>query len=250
MYKKRLFHNFFILPSVLIFMCCMACEDESNQNDEKTTNPDVNMNLMTINMDMSVVQMDMLMDDIPEKPEIHTTFDESTEGWIVKDFLSSTNYQNELSDQFTYMAEWLDMGGVDGGYISFKDREHLSAFFIASEIYSGDLSDYVGGEFRFSLRTDFNDWEGDTFLMFIGEEHVLYYDYDMPADVNVWKNFNVLLDAEIAGWHLDEPNGSSPTQQDFDNVFSTMQSIRIGVEFASDLKETSSLDSVALIPPQ
>lgn len=174
-------------------------------------------------------------------PPVGSTFSLGAEGWSVLD-LNCNNYAQSVGGG---TITWFATGGAPGGFIRSTDPTSNCYSYESPLPFEGDKSGYIGGEFRWKVRTNVSDWLPGSILILIGGGTTLVADVPQPT-TNVWLPYQVSL--VNTAFHLNTATGATPSVAQFQNAMTNLASIRISVEFGSESgEETVDLDSVVLV---
>jgi len=185
-----------------------------------------------------------------------STFDTDADGWKFVDVPGVGNY---VDVQPGYPADvvYSSTGGNPGGFIAATDPSNLTFFFAAPGKFLGDQSLVYGGTLKYDIKVNpaTPEWTGDPDVVLISQAGVLVYDFGQSAAANPGASFSSrTIPWTESGWRIGNINGSAVTQQQFQQVVTSLGSLLIAGEFiastpgVSSTFETASLDNVMLTP--
>ncbi|MFI4856008.1 MAG: laminin B domain-containing protein [Phycisphaerales bacterium JB065] len=168
-------------------------------------------------------------------------FEGGVSGWRVADMVCGGPY---LSPAGIYEVDWNESGGNPGAYISRLDPSSNCFYFEASEVFTGDLSGYVGGRLGYSVRTDLDNYDLERGVILIGADNtVLYGELPLPA-TGIWGRRCLLLNA--ASFRVGNRSGAIATPAQFQAVMADVAKLYLPAEFGSIVAETVGIDRVEL----
>jgi hypothetical protein len=171
-----------------------------------------------------------------------STFDNSAEGWLVKDL--DPSFSTIVG---TYTPTFQTSGGNPGGFISQTDPGPNAWFFSAPAKFLGDQSTAFGGSIRWNIKTDIIGSNLVPSIMLVGQSVTLFYPtLQKPGTsfTDPTSQFSVPLIP--SGWRINNPQtGLQPTDIQFQQVLGNLSAIRLLGDWGNGF-ETTGLDNVVL----
>jgi hypothetical protein len=171
-----------------------------------------------------------------------STFDNSAEGWLVKDL--DPSFSTIVG---TYTPTFQTIGGNPGGFISQTDPGPNAWFFSAPAKFLGDQSTAFGGSIRWNIKTDIIGSNLVPSIMLVGQSVTLFYPtLQKPGTsfTDPTSQFSVPLIP--SGWRINNPQtGLQPTDIQFQQVLGNLSAIRLLGDWGNGF-ETTGLDNVVL----
>lgn len=174
--------------------------------------------------------------------EITSTFERTIEGWRVQgDAQGASSFPN-------YLAE----GGNPGGHLEAVDDVQGGVWYWSAPAqFTGDKSDYAGGELTFDLyqstrSSQFNAQD----VILDGPEMSLSYDVggeDTHPETD-WTSYTVPLET-ADGWTEGSTSGEAATDEQFESVLTDLQGLSIRGEYVTG-SDKGYLDNPTLVPPE
>jgi len=169
---------------------------------------------------------------------IQSTFDSSSEGWLVVDDGANT--------AVTHFAT----GGNPGGFIQRTDATSGYMHFQAPAAFLGNLTPYLNGTISYDLRQTTTSSDTSWFYRVVlqGAGLFLLYSEELAPDTSNWVHRSAPLTEQ--GWivisGIDQFTGAAATSVQFQNVLANVTGLFITGDLISDAGDVASLDNVTL----
>lgn len=185
-----------------------------------------------------------LLTACPAAGAIVWDFEEGDSGWRVADMSCGGAYKTPLSYRD---VTWAGTGGSPGGCIYAHDPTSNCFFFDAPAASLGDLSGYAGGLLEFSLKSTVSNWASDNAVVFVGANGTTLVGAIVPIPGTEWRSYVVRL--LPSSFRRNGLSGTPASASDMNGVLANVTALRISAEFGAAVQETTSLDSVRILPP-
>lgn len=185
---------------------------------------------------------------LADAPPVTSTFDANAEGWVIRD-LNCNNYNQVVGGG---VITWIPSGGAGGsgesnGFIRSTDPSSNCYTYEAPAAYTGNRSEYLGGTFCWSIRTNVMDWPQGSVLILRGGGVTLVAPLTPPV-TGTWVRYCVPLTP--ASFRVNTASGATATPIQLATVLGSLDIVRISAEFGSEQgEETVDLDAVILRGP-
>lgn len=166
-----------------------------------------------------------------------STFDAGAEGWTVVGDVARP-------------VQWFAEGGNPGGHIRAVDAARGGVtYFQAPDAYLGDQSGAINTNLSFDLQQSIsgspNQFNDGNDVVLVGGGQTLAFDTAMNPNIGSWSHYEVPLVASL--WHVSNLAGPVATDEQFSQVFSNLDALRIRAEYQSG-GDTGYLDNVTMVP--
>jgi Laminin B (Domain IV) len=182
----------------------------------------------------AVVIAGLLVTSAAAAPLVSSTFNRTTEGWLVAGDSTSANPTRVAT------------GGNPGGYISAEDSVAGGiTYWVAPAKFRGDQGDAYGGLLTFSLRQDnnSNQFDADDVIIEGDGLTLVHNNAANPAVAPNWTTYRVRLrPAQFT------KSGGRVTARNLQDTLGSITDLRIRAEYVSG-PDTDDLDNVRLLPP-
>lgn len=173
--------------------------------------------------------------------QITSTFDSTTEGWVV------TDINNQDPQTITFNAS----GGNPGGFASAVITSIYGHYWTSPAKFNGNIAYRSYGQLlRYDLQinvtpTVHNINYGDVMIESTSGHRIVYTHPDFPSVSPGWRSFSVRLD-ETVNWRWSAANGPVATLQQIMTVLTDVRGIRISGQYTNTQPVISGIDNVIL----